>query len=285
MPRVAIVTDSTAYLPEALVSEYEITVMPLSIIWEGSSYRDGIDIQPAEFYERLAASKTLPTTSQVTTPAIESAFSALLDQGHEVLGIFLSSRFSGTFEAAVQARELIPGAKDRIALVDSRLTTVAMALPVLATARAACAGESLPACQRLAEHARDQSGVLFVVETLEFLHRGGRIGGAQAFLATALNIKPVLAMRDGQIEALERIRRKSAAVNRMLEIVAERVGEQSLVHIATAHANAESEATALLRAAKIQLNPIESFCRPLSPVIGTHVGPGTIAMAYMTGVS
>ena len=285
MPRVSIVTDSTAYLPEELVSQYDITVLPLSIIWDGTSYRDGIDIQPVEFYERLRTAKALPTTSQVTTPAFQDAFSLLLDQGHDVLGIFLSSKFSGTFEAALQARELIPGAEGRISLVDSRLTTVAMALPVLAAARAACAGESLAACQALVEHARDQSGVLFVVDTLEFLHRGGRIGGAQALMGTALNIKPVLAMRSGQIEALEKVRKKTAAVARMLDIVTARVGAGSPVHIATSHANAERDAAALLEAAAARLDPVETFCRPLSPVIGAHVGPGTVALAYMTGVN
>ena len=199
MPKVAIVTDSTAYLPEELTRDLQIKVLPLSIIWDGQSYLDGVDIQPAQFYERLQRSASLPTTSQVTTPAIQDAFETLLDQGNDVLGIFLSSKFSGTFDAAVQAREMLPEARDRIALVDSRLTTMAMGLPVLATARAACAGESLRACQALAEHARDHSGVLFVVETLEFLKRGGRIGGAQALLGTLLNIKPVLGMRDGQI--------------------------------------------------------------------------------------
>jgi DegV family protein with EDD domain len=285
MPKVAIVTDSTACLSEEQTVEYDVRVLPLSIIWEGKSYRDGVDIQPGEFYERLATSKTLPTTSQVTTPAMQEAFSLLLEQGHDVLGIFVSSKFSGTYEAAVQARQMIPGAEARVALVDSRLTTVAMALPVLAAARAACAGESLRAIQALAERACDHSGVLFVVETLEFLRRGGRIGGAQALLGTALNIKPVLAMRDGQIEALEKIRRKSAALDRMLEIVAERIGDRTPVRIAVAHANSEADAANLLSTASARLDAMEAFSRPLSPVIGAHVGPGTVALAYMTGLS
>ncbi len=283
MPKVSIVTDSTAYLPAELTTQFDITVLPLSIIWEGQSCRDGIDIQPEQFYERLKQATTLPTTSQVTTPAIQSAFESLLDQGNDVLGIFLSSRFSGTYEAAVQAREMMPGAQGRIALVDSRLTTMAMGLPVLATARAALAGESLSSCQSLAEHARDQSGVLFVVETLEFLRRGGRIGGAQALLGTVLNIKPVLGMRNGRIEPVERIRTKSAALARVLQLTLDRIGDQTPVRLATSHANAETDASALLTAARAQLNPVETFCRPLSPVIGSHVGPGTVALAYTTG--
>jgi DegV family protein with EDD domain len=284
MPRVSIVTDSTACLSDEQTREHEVTVLPLSIILEGKSYRDGVDMEPRDFYQRLANSKALPTTSQVTAPAMQDAFSALLDQGHDVLGIFVSSKFSGTYEAAMQAQHMLAATRGRVAIVDSRLTTVAMAMPVLAAARAACAGESLQACQALAEHACDHSGVLFVVETLEFLRRGGRIGGAQALLGTALNIKPLLAMRDGQIEALEKIRRKSAALDRMLEIAVERVGERTPVHIAVAHANSDADAATLLATATARLQPVEAFSRPLSPVIGSHVGPGTVALAYMTDV-
>jgi len=284
MSKVAIITDSTAYLPDELVRQYNITVLPLSIIWEGVSYRDGVDIQPEEFYRRLQDCKELPTTSQITAPAMQQAFSTLLDQGNEVLGIFLSAKLSGTFDSAVQARNSLTSGQEKVAVVDSRFTTVAMGLPVLMAARAAQAGESLAACKQLVERASDQTGVLFVVETLEFMRRGGRIGGAAAFLGTALNIKPVLGMRDGQIEALEKVRKKSAAVARLIEIVKDRIGGRSPVRLAASHAYAEAEAAAMLGMASAELNPIETFCRPLSPVIGSHVGPGTVALAYMTGM-
>ncbi len=285
MPKVAILTDSTAYLPEDLAKRYCISVVPLSIIWDGTSYRDGVDMQPTDFYTRLRSSRSLPTTSQVTAPDMQCAFEQVLRHSDRVLGIFLSAKFSGTYEAALKAREMIPGGCDSVAVVDSRLTTVAMALPVLAAARAAAAGESLASCTQVAEQARDQSGVLFVVETLEFLRRGGRIGGATALLGTVLNIKPLLGMRDGQIEAIEKIRTKRLALERMLDVVIERVGKQKPVRLATAHANAEGEAELLLRHGCDRLSPVETFCRPLSPVIGAHVGPGTVAMAYMTGMA
>ncbi len=285
MPKVALLTDSTAYLPEDLAKRYGVSVVPLSIIWDGTSYRDGVDMQPADFYTRLRASRSLPTTSQVTAPDMQRAFEQALRYSDRILGIFLSAKFSGTYEAALQARELIPGGRDTVAVVDSRLTTVAMALPVLAAARAAAAGENLASCTQVAEQARDQSGVLFVVETLEFLRRGGRIGGATALLGTVLNIKPLLGMCDGQIEAVEKIRTKRLALERMLDVVVERVGKQKPVRLATAHANAEGEAELLLRHGCDRLGPVETFCRPLSPVIGAHVGPGTVAMAYMTGMA
>src|SRR6266508_6304046 len=120
--KVAIVTDSTAYLPEEHLKQYHITVTPLSVIWGNEVYRDGVDILPAEFYKRLAESKIMPTTSQVTPAAFHSTFQSLLEQGYDVLGIFVSSKISGTFQSAVHAREMIAGAEDKIALVDSRWT-------------------------------------------------------------------------------------------------------------------------------------------------------------------
>lgn len=283
MPNVVIVTDSTADLPQDLVTQYNITVLPLSIIWEGTSYRDGIDMRPAEFYDRLRVAAQLPTTSQVTAPAFESAFAGILEQDGCVLAILVSAKLSGTFDAALQARASLGAGQEKIALVDSRLTTVAMAMPVLMAARAAAAGESLSSCQSVAEQACAHTGVLFVVETLEFMRRGGRIGGAQAFLGTALNIKPLLGMRDGEIEAIQKIRTKRAAVERMLDLTVERIGQRTPVRLAAAYASAEAEAAAVLDAASAQLKPVETLCRPLSPVLGTHVGPGTVALAYMAG--
>ncbi len=283
MSRVVIVTDSTAYVPADLTKQYGITVLPLSIIWDGESYRDGMDMQPDDFYRRLHGAKELPTTSQVTAPAFENAFKEILERGDSVLGVFLSSRLSGTYEAALQAQQAIGSARDKLSVVDSRLTTVAMGMPVLVAARAARAGESLASCRALVEHACSQTDVLFVVETLEFMRRGGRIGGAQAFLGTVLSIKPLLGMRDGAIEAVEKIRRKQLALERMIDLTVQRVAGRSPVQLATAHAEAADEAHSVLEAATERLHPLTTLCCPLSPVIGAHVGPGTVALSYMVG--
>jgi DegV family protein with EDD domain len=281
--KVVIVTDSTAYLPADCVQQYNITVVPLSVIWGNDVYRDGVDIQPDEFYRRLATTTIMPTTSQVTPEAMKSAFQALLDQGYDVLGMFISSKLSGTIESALQAREMIPNASERIAIVDSLWTTMALGWPVLTAARAAQAGESLAECQKVAEQACASSGVLFVVETLEYMRRGGRIGGAQALLGTVLNIKPVLEMREGRIEALEKVRTRQRAVQRMLDIASERLAGKSNIRLAVTHAQCEADANSLLESARARLNPVESMCCPLSPVIGTHAGPGTLAINYMSG--
>lgn len=282
--KVAVVTDSTAYLPKECLNQYNISIIPLSVIWGDQIYLDGVDILPSEFYERLAGSKMMPTTSQVTPAAMLSTFESLLEQDYDVLGVFLSSKISGTVQSALQARDMIENAKNRIAIVDSLCTTMAMGLPVLTAARAASAGEGLVECQKLVQHACAHSGVLFVVETLEFMRRGGRIGGAQALLGTVLNIKPVLEMREGRIEAVEKVRTKQKAIQHMLDTVTERIKGKNSIRLAVTHANAETEALSLLEAARRQLQPIETFSCPLSPVIGTHVGPGTLALNYMSGV-
>jgi len=284
MSRTIILTDSTAYLPKELCQKHEIEVIPLVVIWDEEVLKDGVDIQPDEFYKRLSASKSMPTTSQVTVPEMEAVFKKLLDKGDSVLGLFLSSKLSGTVQAAEKAREGMGKAGERIAVVDSLSTTMALGWQVLRVAKAAQAGESLENCKKAAEQARDNSGVLFVVETLEFLRRGGRIGGAQALLGTTLNIKPVLEMQEGRIESVEKIRTKTKALQRMLELTVERIGTRTPVRVAAAHANAEAEARALLEQATQALHPVETLCCPLSPVIGTHSGPGTIALPYLAGV-
>jgi DegV family protein with EDD domain len=282
--KVAIVTDSTAYLPPEILRQYNISITPLSVIWGNDVYRDGVDILPDEFYKRLANSKVMPTTSQVTPGIMQSTFQSLLEQGLDVLGIFVSSKISGTFQSAIQGRDMITGAETNIALVDSLWTTMAMGMPVLTAARAAQAGENLSECQNIAERACKQAGVLFAMDTLEFMRRGGRIGGAQALLGSVLNIKPVLEMREGVIEAVDKVRTKQKAIQRVLNVVSERIKGKAPIRLAVTHANAAADARTLLELAGYELNPVETFLCPLSPVIGTHTGPGTVALNYMSGV-
>ncbi|MBI3173839.1 MAG: DegV family protein [Chloroflexi bacterium] len=284
MSKVAILTDSTAYLPQTLLDQYQIHVVPLGIIWGEETYQDGVDLKAEDFYRRLSTSRVMPTTSQIPVAVMQQAFQSLLDQDFHVLGIFISSKFSGTYQSAVQAREELAHAAERVAVVDSLTTTMAMGWPVLTAARAAQAGESLDRCRKAAENARDHSGVLFVVETLEFLRRGGRIGGAQALLGNLLNVKPVLQMQDGRIEPVEKVRTKRKAMQRVVDVVAERVSAQSPVRLAVAHADSAADAAWLMDTAKAQMSPIETLVCPLSPVIGTHAGPGTVSLNYMCGV-
>ncbi|MEK6753164.1 MAG: DegV family protein [Chloroflexota bacterium] len=280
MSKFAIVTDSTSYLPAEFIQKHNITVTPLELIWGDETFRDGVDIQPAEFYSRLKTAKVMPTTSQATPAVMVSAFQGLVDQGFDVLGIFISSKLSGTMQSAIQGREMMGSAGEKVTLVDSQSTSIALGFQVLATARAKDAGASLKECVALAEKAHERTGIYFAVDTLEFLHRGGRIGGAQRFIGAALNLKPILALKEGKVEGVERIRTKGKAHDRMLELVAEQVNGKSNIRIAALHANAPEDAKTLLDRAANEIKPIETILSELSPVVGTHTGPGTVGLAF-----
>ncbi len=280
MSKIAIVTDSTSFLPTDYVQKYNITVAPQVLIWGEETFRDGVDIQPAEFYTRLKTAKTMPSTSQVSPASMQGIFEPLVEKGFEVLGLFVSSKLSGTIQSAMQAKDNMETAGSKVTLVDSLSTSMALSLIILAAARAAEAGASMTECAAAAEKARENSGLFFAVDTLEFLHRGGRIGGAQRFIGSALNLKPILALKDGRVEAVERIRTKSKAHDRILELIAEKVQGKSNIRIATLHANATEDAKALLERAKQQNNPVETIFAEVSPVVGTHTGPGTVGLAY-----
>ena len=281
MSKFAVVTDSTAYIPAEYIKKHNITVAPQVLIWDNETFRDGVDIRPDEFYSRLKTAKTMPSTSQVSPATMQSIFQPLVDQGLEVLGIFISSKLSGTLQSAIQGREMMGSAGDKVTLIDSQSTAMALGFQVLAAARAIETGASLKECAAFAESAHERTGLFFAVDTLEFLHRGGRIGGAQRFIGAALNLKPILALKDGRVEGVERIRTKSKAHDRILELVSEQVKGKSNIRIATLHANAVEDAKALLDRVKRELNPVETVFTEVSPVVGTHAGPGTVGLAFM----
>jgi DegV family protein with EDD domain len=284
MARIALVTDSTAYIPSELSKAHNITIVPLSLIWGDQTYRDGVDIQPEEFYTRLKTAQTMPTTSQVPVLDMQRAFQELIDKDFEVLGIFISANLSGTWQSALQAREGLGASQEKVQILDSNATAMAMGFPVLAAARAAEQGAGMNDCLALAEEACRHVGVYFVVETLEFLHRGGRIGGAARFIGSALNLKPILELKNGRIEAHDRVRTKGKALDRVLELVGERIKGKSKIRLSTLHANAEEEAIQLLKHATSELGAIESILTAVSPVVGVHAGPGTVALAFMTDI-
>ena len=278
MPEFALVTDSTAYIPQAILDQYEISVAPQVLIWGETSYLDGVDIQPDEFYQRLKESDVHPTTSQATVAAFHAIFEPLAEANIPILTIVLSEKLSGTLQSARQAKEMIPDAV--IELVDSKSTAMAMGFQVLAAARAREGGASFEETIELVKASRARTGIYFVVDTLEYLHRGGRIGGASRIFGTALNIKPLLYVKDGQVEPFEKVRTKSKAIERMLEVVEHELEGEQTVRLACLHAAAEDEAKHVLEEAIQRLNPVETMIGVVSPVVGNHAGPGTVALAY-----
>ena len=283
MSKVIVLTDSTAYIPEDLLTKYNIKTIPLTVIWGEETFQDGIDIQPDDFYKRLATAKHMPSTSQPSPMTMKIEYEKLLEEGYEICGIFISSKLSGTMHSSLQALDMLEKGKEKIEIIDSLSTSMSMGFQAIAAAKAAQDGASLSECKRIAEAAKEKTGIMFVVDTLEFLHRGGRIGGAQRLLGTALNFKPILELQNGSIESIEKVRTKKKAYNRLLDLLVEQIGEAPNIHLASLNANAESDANSLLEKATELLNPIETVSSVLSPAIGTHVGPGTVGLAYMAG--
>ncbi len=282
MKKVAIVTDSTAYLPSNYVEEFGVTVVPLTLQWDGASYRDGVDILPDEFYTRLSDSKTLPTTSQATVNDFTQVYKKLMDEGFDILTLPISSGISGTYDSAIQAKAQL--GEVPIEIIDTRLVSMALSFQVLAAARAAKDGASLEECKQIALKAYDHIGVYFVVDTLKYLHAGGRIGGGKRFMGTALNIKPILEIRDGKIEAVKSVISINKALEAMVEMVEKDVDQREPVRVSVFHALAAEKAQELLKTTAARLHADEAILSYVSPVIGCHVGPGTLSIAYMAGM-
>ncbi len=285
MGKVAIVTDSTAYIPAEMQKGLPIYTVPLHVIIEKEVFYDGVTIQPDAFYTLQKESKVVPTTSQPSPEEFKTQFSELLSEGYEILCLVISSGISGTFNSAVQARLDFPDAK--IEVIDSFLTSMGLGFPVLTVARAAAGGASLEECKVLAEQARQKSGAIFTVSTLEYLHRGGRINSASAFLGTALNLKPILELRDGKIEAVERVRTFSKALDRLADIFIERAQDNYPIRIAYLLAKTRNEAEILNEKIRKRMDTskiVETVFVDISPVVGSHTGPGTLGLAYMIGM-
>ena len=282
MKKVAIITDSTAYLPANYVEEFGVTVVPLTLQWDGASYRDGVDILPDEFYTRLSDSKTLPTTSQATVNDFTQVYKKLMDEGFDILTLPISSGISGTYDSAIHAKAQL--GEVPIEIIDTRLVSMALSFQVLAAARAAKDGASLEECKQIALKAYDHIGVYFVVDTLKYLHAGGRIGGGKRFMGTALNIKPILEIRDGKIEAVKSVISINKALEAMVEMVEKDVDQRKPVRVSVFHALAAEKAQELLKTTAARLHADEAILSYVSPVIGCHVGPGTLSIAYMAGM-
>ena len=284
MSKVALVTDSASYIPRDIREKYPITVVPQVVIWEGQTFEDDVTITPDQFYTRLRTAKVLPSTSQVSVINMHNAFAKLLEEEKDVLGIFLSEKLSGTWQSAQLAREELKSGKEKVDFVDSQTTAMAQGFIVLEVAKAAADGASLADCKALAEKGREHVGVYLTVETLEFLHRNGRIGGAQRFLGTALNLKPILEITGGRVEPVERVRTKGKALDRIVELVAERCAGKSPIRIATLHADSEADARVTLDKINALLHPVDSVFAAVSPAVGANTGPGTVGLAWMAGM-
>jgi len=279
--RVMILTDSSAYLSTDLVDSYPIRVMPLTLNWDGMSYRDGVDIRAHEFYQRLSTSTTIPHTSQLTAGELHQNIHSLLEEGYDVLLLPISSGISSTYLTAVNEIKSFP--KDHVVLLDTKLVSMALGFQVMAAARASVAGSSLAECEQAARQAYGNIGVYFTVDTLKYLAAGGRINNAKRLLGSAINIKPILQICDGKIELVSSVISRRKAIARMLDLVEVGIGGRTPVRISVLHSLAAEPAGDLLQTAQARFSPIDCILSEISPVVGVHVGPGTLAIAYQAG--
>ena len=285
MSKVVVVTDSTPYIPDDLVKELGIQVIPLHVIWGDKVYKDNVDLKSSDFYPMLKTAETLPTTSQPSPQEFMDVYKPILEKGDKIVSMHISSGISGTINSANQAKEML-GTKD-IEIIDSGSTGMALGLAVLVTARLAKKNGSLEECKKLAQKAVENSEVYFLVNTLEYLHKGGRIGGASALLGSALDLKPILYMHEGKIESFEKVRTKKKAIRRLIEIGKEKVGDRRPIHFCILQVEAEEDAAFVQSELEKLYDPdeiVEMMEVGISPVIGTHTGPGVIAICYLAGV-
>jgi DegV family protein with EDD domain len=282
MARVKILTDSTAYLPQEYVDQYGIEVIPLTLNWNGNSYRDGVDIKADEFYTKLKGSDTLPTTNAISIHTYTESIQKALDEGFEVLILPISSGISASYFNAVKALETFKG--KAVDLFDTQLVSMALSFMVLTAARAAEKGGTLGEVKQAALDTYPHIGVYFTVATLKYLHKGGRIGGAKRLLGSALSIKPILQIRDGKIEASGSAVTRKKALERLMKLVSDGIGDQKPIRISVFHALDLSTAQDLMERCKKEFDPLEIILSEVSPVVGSHVGPGTVSIAWMAGV-
>ncbi|MBI4337241.1 MAG: DegV family protein [Chloroflexi bacterium] len=272
---VRIVTDSTADIPSQVAKELGIVVVPLSIHFGDRALRDGIDISPEEFYGRLVAAQRLPTTSQPSAGAMLEVYHQLLPKADAILSVHISAKLSGTYNSACQAQQML-GQADRLHVVDSGKASMALGLVVMAAARAAREGAGVQDVLAVVQEAMEETDLYFLLDTLEYLEKGGRIGKAQAFLGSLLSIKPLLGLKEGEIHPLERPRSRKKGLDRLVELARERapLREAAVMHTTTP---ADAEMLAGRLAALVPRGKL--VVTQVGGVIGTHVGPGAIGIA------
>jgi DegV family protein with EDD domain len=280
---VKIVTDSTSDLPKEFVQKHNIAVVPLTAIFGSKSYRDGVDLSPKQFYDMLPTAQDHPTTSQPTPSDFAAVYRPLVEAGHEIVSLHLSSKLSGTYASAIAAKnELETQLKKSvpITVIDTTWISMALGMLVITAAQAAEAGKSRDEIVAMINAIIPKMNLIFVLDTLEYLKRGGRIGGARAMLGTVLNVKPMLEVVNGVIEPLEQPRSRAKALRRLMEIFDKRADAQKPLHAGVLHAVSAEDAAALEKQIKARPQCKEFYLTEIGAVIGVHVGPNALGLAF-----
>lgn len=274
---VKIIGITSAGLESADAQKYGITIVPLRVNFGTETLRDGVDISNEEFLERLAASKLFPTTSQPPVGDFLPLYQQFRAEGHEVLCVVLSNKLSGTWLSANAARLQLND--DHVAVFDTLSVSAGEALILVEAARLANAGKTLAEILSRLEAMRDQVKMCFVVDTLEYLAKGGRVGNAQAFLGAMLQMKPILEIRNGLVEGAERVRTKAKAQARLRTLIAEAVQGKTRTQICVMHTRLLDNAIELADELKQTYQLADCPIYPVSAGIAAHTGPGALGFA------
>ncbi|WP_044479167.1 DegV family protein [Paenibacillus antibioticophila] len=283
MKQIIIVADSTADVPKAIVEEYGIHIVPMRLAFGEETFIEGIDITVEEFYDRLSKSRDLPTTSQTSPSQYVEVYQNLMQQYPEasIISIHISSGMSGTYQSAVLAKSMIEeehGEAVDITVIDSLSATYGFGLQVVLAARMAKAGASVPEIVAEVDRVGKARQVYFLVDVLDYLQKGGRLGKAAAIFGTLLNIKPILSVNDeGAIYAVDKIRGHKKAVSRVVELFVKDYGDQRDINIAVCDCVNPEGAEEILRLMGEHFTIHEVVRTSIGAVVGTHVGPGTVA--------
>lgn len=277
MGKLAIVTDSTAYLPQDTIHKYDITVVPLAVNFGQESYKEGVEIVSDQFYARMASEKVLPTTSQPAVGEVVQAFERLMQTHESIIGIFLSEGLSGTANSAETAARMVGG---DITVIDSKMTSAGQAHLVLTACRMREDGASKQEIVDKLMTIREQLDAYFIVDSLDHLHRGGRIGGVSAAIGSILQIKPILTCKGGKLDLHEKVRTRKKAIGRVFDLVRESKHAGQPLEINVIYTDNRDDAEAFLEQTKAEFPDATVNISQLGPVIGTHVGPGMLALIF-----
>ena len=275
--KVAIVTDGACSMTPEQALKYGVHVAPVYVTFDDKTYRAGVDLESSEFYRLLSASKKLPTTAQPTAADFLTLYEKLAEEVDEIVTVVISHHMSATLQSAEMAKAQFT--KAPVHIIDSESVSLGLGMMAVAAAKAAAQGQDAQAVVRLIESIKQQINVFFTVDTLEYLYKGGRIGGATAFLGSALAIKPILYISNGRIEPFERQRTRKRSVARLLEIMQQKVGGEE-VHVAILHGNIPDEAQDLEKQIRERFQCVDLITSEMGPVIGVHAGPGTLGVVF-----
>lgn len=279
MSNIKVVCDSLSDIPKTLIDEYDIDIVPLTIIIDGKEYRDGIDISINEFYTKLRNEKVVPKTSQATYIQFKEVFDKHIKDGKTILYVGGSSAASGTYQSGIMAKNDADG---YIYTFDTMNFSYGAGMQVVQAAKMAKEGRNIEDILNQLQIMKDKMDVIFSVDTLEYLQKGGRISSTKAAIGTMLNIKPILEVRDGLVTNIAQVRGKKNVISKMVELVKERGGtnlSDSIIGIG--HGDNEVELEKLKEMIKKEINPKYIVTLDVGTSIGTHAGPGVMGIFYM----